>query len=78
MPMKMTQNELILEYLDQFGSITPLEAMRDLGVMRLSARIADLKEEGHSIITDMATVENRFGEKTRVVRYRLEGESNGH
>ena len=77
MLMKITQNELILEYLDQFGSITPLEAMRDLGVMRLSARIADLKADGYSIVTDMVAVPNRYGRKSHVARYRLEGETDG-
>lgn len=42
----MTQKERILKYLNDFGSITPLEAMRDLGVMRLSARIMELNRNG--------------------------------
>lgn len=78
MLMKMTQNELVLEYLDQFGSITPLEAMRDLGIYRLSARIADLKSDGYSIITDTVAVPNRRGGKSRIARYRLEGDTDGH
>ena len=77
MLMKMTQNELVLEYLEQFGSITALEAMRDLGVMRLASRISDLRSDGYSITSEMETVENRFGDKTRIARYRLEGESDG-
>ena len=77
MLMKMTQNELVLEYLEQFGSITALEAMRDLGVMRLASRISELRSDGYSITSEMETVENRFGDKTRIARYRLEGESDG-
>ena len=78
MLMKLTQNELILEYLDQFGSITALEAMRDLGIMRLASRISDLRSDGYSITSEMETVENRFGDKTRIARYRLEGDTDGH
>ena len=39
----MTQCERILKYMRDFGSINPMQAMKDLGVMRLAARVADLK-----------------------------------
>ena len=32
----MNQHERIDHYLDQFGSISPLEAFRDLGITKLS------------------------------------------
>ena len=35
-----TQKERIRQYMEDFGSITPLEALRDLGIMRLTG--ADL------------------------------------
>ena len=35
----MTQNEMVLEYLNDVGHITPLDAMREFGIMRLGARI---------------------------------------
>lgn len=46
----MTQKERIRKYLDDFGSITPLEALRDLGIMRLGARIWEMNREGDAII----------------------------
>ena len=67
----MTQCDRILRHLMDFGSITPVEAMRDYGVMRLGARIHDLKERGYDIHTDSETARNRYGEKTRYARYRL-------
>lgn len=70
---KQTQNERIIEYMKKFGGITPLEAMRDLGVMRLASRISDMRSMGIEIVDEWASVENRFGEKTKVKRYRLEG-----
>lgn len=47
--MIMTQNEQILEYMRENGSITPLEALKEIGCFRLGARIYDLKHEGHLI-----------------------------
>ena len=69
---KPTQNERILEYIEQFGSITQLEALRDLGCMRLASRISDLRKQGFPIVSETEAVENRFGEKCRVKRYRYE------
>lgn len=69
----MTQEEKVIDYLKDFGSITALEAMRDLGIMRLASRISDLRANGYPIVRDMVSVKNRYGETTRVARYRLEG-----
>lgn len=73
---KPTQNQRILDYMEQFGSITQLDAMKDLGVMRLASRISDLKRSGYPITSEVETVENRFGEKVHIKRYRMkEGEA---
>lgn len=71
---KPTQNERILEYIEEFGSITQLEALRDIGCMRLASRISDLKRLGYPIVSEIETVENRFGEKCHIKRYRMEGD----
>lgn len=68
----MTQEEKVLEYLRDFGSITALEAMRDLGIMRLASRVSDLRAQKYPIVRDMVAVENRYGEKVHIARYRLE------
>ena len=67
-----TQNDRILDYIDRYGSITQLEALQDLGIMRLASRVSDLKSMGYPIISEMETVKNRFGEKCSIKRYRLE------
>ena len=67
----MTQTDRVLDYLTQFGSITALEALRDLGIMHLSSRITELRQRGYPVERDMIEVKNRFGEKTRVARYRV-------
>ena len=70
-----TQNQRILDYLDQFGSITQLEALADLGIMRLASRISDLRRKGYPIASEMIGVKNRFGETCRVKKYMLEKEA---
>ena len=55
----MKQTERIRQYMHDFGSITQLEAMQDIGCMRLAARIADLKRDGHAIRREMETSKNR-------------------
>lgn len=65
-----TQKERIRQYMEDFGSITPLEALRDLGIMRLGARIWEMVRAGEPIITEWETSKNRYGQSTRYARYR--------
>ena len=67
----MTQSEMILRYMHENGSITPLDAMREFGCMRLGARIYDLKQAGTRIITESQTEKNRYGKSVTFARYRL-------
>ena len=69
--MKVTQCERIIAYIKEFGSISTLEAFRDLGVARLASRIHDLKGQGYTFITETKTAKNRFGENTSFKVYRL-------
>ena len=72
---KPTQNEKILAYMKEFGGITQLEALRDLGVMRLASRISDLRKCGYNIVSEVVAVNNRYGEACRIKRYKM-GDSN--
>ena len=74
---KVTQASLIIEYLEEFGSITPLEAIRDIGCYRLSARISDIKDMGVPIKTEMVNVKNRRGKYSRIARYSLAVSADG-
>ena len=67
--MKITQCEMIVEYLNTYKEITPLEAMRDLGCYRLASRICQLKSKGYKIKSKMVAVETRNGGKTYVASY---------
>lgn len=54
--MKKTFNnqcERVLKYMRDFGQITSLDAVKDLGVMSLARRICDLKERGVAINTHL-------------------------
>lgn len=67
----MTQCEKVLEYMKEFGSITPLEAIQDIGCMRLASRIADLKDQGHPIGRRIKTSKNRYGKSVSFAEYYL-------
>ena len=67
----MTQTQRVLWYMMRHGEITQLDATGHLGIMRLGARIYDLRRQGHQIKDEWVDVRNRFGEKVRVKRYRL-------
>lgn len=67
-----SQNERILKYLQTHKrGITQLQALEKLGVLRLSGRIHDLREQGYPIMTNIIEVPNRFGEISKVAEYRL-------
>lgn len=70
---KPTQNERIIGYLNQHGRITQLEALQELGIMRLASRISDLKRLGYPIESKMETVKNRFQEDCHIKVYFLGG-----
>lgn len=67
-----TQCERIKKYMDDFGSITQMEAIRDLGVMRLASRISEMRKKGIGIYSRMETGKNRYGESIKYKRYYLE------
>jgi len=66
-----SQAMLILRYMQEVGSITPLDAMREFACMRCGARIYDLKELHYDITTTMETSTNRFGKRVSFARYSL-------
>ena len=67
----MKQTEEIYRHLQQHGSITPLEALKEYGCMRLGARIWDLKRAGHNITSAMESRTNAAGERVSYARYTL-------
>jgi hypothetical protein len=47
----MSQTQSILSHLKRHRRITPLEALRAYRCFRLAARIQELRESGHNIVT---------------------------
>lgn len=70
---KPTQNERIIDYLHKNGKITQLEALNELGIMRLASRISDLKRLGFPIESKTEAVKNRFQEVCHIKVYFFKG-----
>lgn len=51
----MSQTQQIRAHILKHNSITPLEALRRYGCLRLAARIWELKEEGFSTVKTMVS-----------------------
>jgi hypothetical protein len=54
----MSQKMEILHYLKTKRQLTPLEALKRFGCLRLSGRILELRQDGHRIETTMVEVGN--------------------
>lgn len=63
--MTKSQNQQILQRLSR-GPMTALDALQECGCFRLSARIYDLRSEGHLIAAETIKINDK-----RVARYRL-------
>lgn len=70
----MTQRERVVQYIKEVGSITAWEAMKELGVMQLAARLCELKDEGYRFGKQTEKGKNRYGDPCRWTRYTLEKE----
>lgn len=66
----MSQHELILRYLDDFGSISPMEAFRDLGITKLATRISEMRRSGYKFDQQLEKRKNRYGKDSTYMRYR--------
>lgn len=70
---KETHVDRVMRYLNDFGSITSLDAIREFGNTRLSATIYVLRHDYNiPIKSRMEVAKNRYGEKTEFARYYIE------
>ena len=60
----MTQNEKVLRHLQEHGSITPLDVLKEYSIMRLASRIS-------KITSKIETSKNSYGESVRYSVYSL-------
>lgn len=70
----MTQYERILDYIRTYGSITPMEAFRDLGCTKLATRISEMKRNGIEFKQEYTKGTNRFGETVYYMTYRFKND----
>jgi hypothetical protein len=70
--MKTNQCELILQYLNDFGSITTFESYSELGITRLPSRIFDLKQRGYKFEEEWVSKKNRYGKMISFKKYILQ------
>tara|TARA_R100000773_G_scaffold15014_2_gene13731 strand:- start:441 stop:701 length:261 start_codon:yes stop_codon:yes gene_type:complete len=68
---KLTQKDRIIRHLNDKGSITALEAMKEYGIMRLTSRICELKDEGYNIKSEFVSSKNRYNEPVSFSKYSL-------
>lgn len=70
---KLTHKDRVLQYINDFGSITSLDAIREFGNTRLSASIWLLRHEDNiDIKTRFETNKNRYGENVSYARYYID------
>lgn len=63
----MSQSLQVLNYMKEFGPITPTKARQEFGIERLAARIHDLRNQGYWI----ATVDRRSYRGRQYAEYHL-------
>ena len=68
---RVTLADRVLGYMADFGSISSLEAFKELGVTRLSAVIFNLARDGYQIDRRTEHAVNRYGNPVHFTRYSL-------
>lgn len=65
------KEQRLLNYLEEFGGITSIDAIRNLGDTRLSATIFNLRKKGFDIWDIRKEMQNRYGETVNFKYYYL-------
>lgn len=66
-----SQVQRVYDYLMTGKSLDRITALREIGVLELSARICQLENEGIEIEKDWVNKVNRWGEKYRLRTYKM-------
>ena len=67
-----SQNEIILEHIKKYGSITAWDAFERYDIMRLASRVSELRKSGVDIYTDIKTTKK--GKRYASYRFTKEAE----
>lgn len=66
----MNQYQRIINYIEDYGSITSMQAFEDLGITKLATRIGEMERAGMIELQHIReTGKNRFGETCSYIRY---------
>ena len=65
----MTQREAIVNYITEFGSITPMQAFADLGITKLATRISEMRKDGMNFKIETVRIKNRYGKPIYFAKY---------
>ena len=69
---KMTQIGKVVQHLERYGHITSLEAYNLYGIMRLSARINDIRRKyGYKLRAELVCGKNGDGSRVRYSMYTM-------
>ena len=68
----MNQRELVTDYINEFGSISPMEAFSDLGITKLATVVSMMIRDGYSIRKEWEHKRNRYGKPVSYMRYSWE------
>ena len=66
----MTQVQQIINFMQEHGSITTMQAF-EMGITRLASRIFDIRSMGIEIESETVTAKNRYDEPVHFARYRI-------
>lgn len=69
----ISQNEWLLSQLRAGRKLTALDCLREFGIFRAAARIENLRQLGHQIVTERAAVVKGNGKAAKVGVYHLAG-----
>lgn len=70
-PKRLTQRDMILKYMQDNGSITAYEAVKEIGCLQLAARLCELKKLGYRFDKTRIHTKNRYGYPSHYDEYRL-------
>lgn len=67
----MSQYDLIIRFIYDHGSITPMDAF-GMGITKLATRVSEMQKKGISFIKSWVETKNRYGKPCRYRKYQLE------
>ena len=65
------QKDRLLRYLQDGYTVHRINALKNLGILELSARIVQLEQDGYEITKGWIELLNRYNEKYRLRTYKI-------